>query len=63
MAEVRATFMLENFFVAYLEDQEMWGVYSAFDIPAKPRQEWYTEAEVIAAAKVEDAAWNAKRQY
>jgi hypothetical protein len=58
-----ATFSLTKYFVALLEDQEMWGVFSAFDIPIKPISEWYTEEEAIAAAKVEEAAWEAKRQY
>lgn len=58
-----ATLMLSNFYVAPLEDQEMWGVFSAFDIPIVPRSEWYTEEEAIAAAKIEEAAWEAKRQY
>lgn len=56
-----AIFMLSNFFVAYLDDQDMWGVYSAFDIPPKPRSEWYTVEEAIAACEVEEAAWAVKR--
>jgi len=58
---IEATFMLTNYFVAQLEDQEMWGVFSAFDIPIVPRSEWYTEEEAIAAAKVEEALWESKR--
>lgn len=56
-----AAFMLTNFFVAYLEDQDMWGVFSSFDIPIKPRSEWYTLEQAIAACKIEDATWEAKR--
>ena len=56
-----AAFMLTNFFVAYLEDQDMWGVFSAYDIPIKARSEWYTLEEATEACKIEEAKWESKR--
>lgn len=57
-----ATFILTNYYVAYLDDQEMWGVFSAFHMPIRPVSEWYTEEDAINAAKIEEAVWEAKRQ-
>jgi hypothetical protein len=59
--ESTAAFHLTNHFVAYLEDQDMWGVFSSFDIPIKPRSEWYTLEKAIEACKVEEAIYEAKR--
>lgn len=58
--ESSAAFQLSNHFVNYLEEQDMWGVFSSFDIPIKPRSEWYTLEEAIQAAKVEEAIYEAK---
>mgnify|MGYP001352776677 CR=1 FL=1 len=56
-----AAFVLSKFYVAYLEKQEMWGVFSAYDIPIKPISEWYTLEEAIVACETEEAVWEAKR--
>lgn len=58
--ESLAAFQLSNHFVDYLDDQDMWGVFSSFDIPIKPRSEWYTLEEAIEACKVEEAIYEAK---
>lgn len=58
--ESLAAFQLSKHFVAYLEDQDMWGVFSSFDIPIKPRSEWYTLEQAIEAAKIEEAIYEAK---
>lgn len=58
-----AAFQLSNFFVAYLNDQDMWGVFSSFDIPIKPRSEWYTLEQAIEACKIEEAIYESKLQY
>jgi len=58
--ESTAEFQLLNHFVAYLEEQDMWGVFSSFDIPIKPRSEWYTLELAIEACKVEESIYEAK---
>jgi hypothetical protein len=55
-----AKLILGVFYVAYLEDQDMWGVFSSFDIPIKTLSEWYTYEAAVEAAKVEQAIWDAK---
>jgi len=60
--ESKADFQLSNFFVTYLDEEDMWGVFSAFDIPIKPRSEWYTLEQAIASCKVEEAAWSQRRE-
>lgn len=57
--ESLAAFQLVNHFVVYLEDQDMWGVFSAFDIPIKPKSEWYTLEQAIEACKIEEAIYEA----
>lgn len=58
--ESKAEFQLSNFFVMYLDNEDMWGVFSSFDIPIKPRSEWYTLEEAINAAKIEESIYEAK---
>jgi hypothetical protein len=61
--ESKAAFQLSNHFVAYLEEQDMWGVFSAFDIPIKPKSEWYTLEKATEAAKVEEAIYESKLKF
>lgn len=61
--ESSAAFQMSNHFVAYLDDQDMWGLFSSFDIPIKPRSEWYTLEAAIEAAKAEEAIYKAKQEY
>ena len=60
--ESTAVLVLDNFYVCYIEETEMWGVYSGFLMPNVTVSEWYTKEEAIAAAKQEEALWQAKRQ-
>lgn len=60
--ESKADFQLSNFFVTYLDEEDMWGVFSSFDIPIKPRSEWYTKEQAIVACEVEEAAWSQRRE-
>lgn len=63
MLKLTAGLILENFFVAHIEDSDMWGVFSAFDIPILPKSEWYTEEEANKAAKKEESIWKVKCSY
>lgn len=63
MLKLTAGLILENFFVAHIEDSDMWGVFSAFDIPVLPRSEWYTEEQANEVARKEEAIWQSKRSY
>ena len=56
----KASFIMRNHFVSYISDCDMWGVFSAFDLPIKPISEWYTEEAAINAAKIEEAVWESK---